>query len=46
LQSRRIAGALGGDDSEEAVRRFLFGMIDVKERAKVRKRFSGAKMEA
>lgn len=46
LQSRRIAGALAGDGTDEAVRRFLFGMIDARERAKVRKRFSGARMKA
>ena len=44
LQTRRIAGALEGEELEEAVTRFLVGMIDPVERAKVRKRLSGANM--
>ena len=39
LQTRRILKALGTDrdaDGEEAIRRFLFGMIDAADRAKVR----------
>ncbi|WP_171219829.1 MarR family transcriptional regulator [Enterovirga sp. DB1703] len=46
LQTRRIARALAGDDGEEAIRRFLIGMIDPVERAKVRNRLSGAKLGA
>jgi DNA-binding MarR family transcriptional regulator len=43
LQSRRIARALEGGSNEEGVRRFLMGMMDPGERAKVRNRLSGAK---
>src|SRR3712207_5360043 len=43
LQSRRIARALDGGINEEGVRRFLVGMMDPGERAKVRSRLSGAK---
>jgi DNA-binding MarR family transcriptional regulator len=43
LQSRRIARALEGGPDEEGVRRFLMGMMDPGERAKVRNRLSGAK---
>ena len=44
LQTRRIARALEGEDLEEAVTRFLVGMIDPVERAKVRTRLSAANM--
>jgi DNA-binding MarR family transcriptional regulator len=43
LQTRRIASAVEGGTAEEAVRRFLVGMMDAGERAKVRNRLSGAK---
>ncbi len=46
LQTRRIARALGGEEAEDAVARFLIGMIDPVERAKVRKRLSDANMGA
>ena len=44
LQTGRIGRALGSGDAEDAVRQFLIGMIDPVERAKVRKRLTGAKM--
>jgi DNA-binding MarR family transcriptional regulator len=46
LQTRRIARALEGEETEEAVMRFLVAMIDPVERAKVRKRLSDANIGA
>jgi DNA-binding MarR family transcriptional regulator len=43
LQTRRIARATEGGSAEEAVRRFLVGMMDAGERAKVRDRLRSAK---
>ena len=44
LQTRRIAHALGAGEDEDAVGRFLVGMIDAGERAKVRERLSGSNL--
>ena len=44
LQTRRISRALAGAETEGAITDFLIGMIDPVERAKVRKRLTGAKL--
>ncbi|MGA0596748.1 MarR family winged helix-turn-helix transcriptional regulator [Enterovirga sp. CN4-39] len=46
LQTKRIARALEGEEAEAVVSRFLIGMLDPVERAKVRKQLSGAKLGA
>ena len=43
LQTRRISRALDGKEAEEAIGRFLIGMMDPGERTKVCNRLSGAK---